>query len=72
MVALRTFIGYIYFPFPARKKLSKTESHTEPGILDFPQGRRELGLSMSFLDTQHVWSLRFKAKWDVRYFLRSC
>lgn len=36
IVALMTFIGYIYLPFHAPKKFSKMESHNEAGILDFP------------------------------------
>lgn len=57
------------------EKLSKVESHWGWYPRSSPwktQGPREFGLPMSFLDTQHVWSFRFKAKLGVHYSLRSC
>lgn len=73
LAAVSTIFVYIKPPFYT-KKLIKMESQWSwyPGV--FPEihtAPRGFELSVSFLDIQHVWSLMFKAKLDVHYFLRS-
>lgn len=57
MVALTTFIGYIYLPFHAPKKLSKTESHIEVGILDFPP--------LKYIGPQRIWIVNVFSRYST-------
>lgn len=69
------FTGYMYFHLLSWETQQSGITHWGWYLSSSPwktQGPREFGLPMSFLDTQHVWSFRFKAKLGVHYSLRSC